>query len=336
VGLRPFVSKAYILMRKLQRCLVNTPRLQFVSVVLGLPEPSLVRGKILLIVFVLSLAVSCISISTTAFTFAGSTSPDFRITASGPASFTSGSTSTSQVVVTPENEFYSEVVLTTIISPNVGLSVSVSPSNLVYGSGISTATFSSSTPGHYSVAITGASGSLSHTTSVAVTVTAVNTPDFTISASSSSINTQPFISEATIITITPNNGFTGNVTLSASVSPSGPIVTLSSSNIPGGTGTSSLRVYVGSNILAGTYTVTVQATSENLAHSKSIIVTVTDTQDIMVTANGSSLSFNSGASGTATITVSPQNGFIGTITLVVTAPSWCLMQPQLDQHPILG
>jgi uncharacterized membrane protein len=183
------------------------------------------------------------------------------------------------------------------------------------------ATFSSSTPGDYFVTITGTSGSLSHTTTLAVTVAVVGTADFAISASYSSLNIQAGNSGTAKITVSPNNGFTGTVTLSTSVSPSGPRATMSSSSVSGGSGTSTLTIDVASSVPAGTYIVRIQAADGNLAHSKSITVTVTGTQDVTVTASVSFLSFNSGASGTATITVVPQNGFTGAITLTLNAPS---------------
>jgi uncharacterized membrane protein len=96
---------------------------------------------------------------------------------------------------------------------------------------------------------------------------------------------------------------------------------MSSSSISGGSGGSTLTINVGSNVVAGPYTITIQATSGSLAHSKPIAFAVTITQDVQVTAYVSSLSFNSGASGTTTINVAPQNGFTGRITLAITAPT---------------
>lgn len=255
-------------------------------------------------------------------TFVGaSTSPDFTITAISPVTFTSGSVANSNVIVNYENGFDSEVVLTTIVSPSIGLSFSMNPSTFVYGGGISNATFSSSTPGDYSVTITAKDGSLSHATTIAVTVTSVGTPDFRISANYSSVNIQAGNSRTAAITVAPKDGFAGTVTLSVAVSPSGPTTNVSSSSITGGAGTSTLTIDVGSSVVTGTYTVTVQATSGNLAHSNSIILTVTDARDVTVTAGVLSLSFNSGASGATTITVTPWNGFTGTITLAITAPT---------------
>jgi hypothetical protein len=251
--------------------------------------------------------------------FVASLTPDFSITAQSPLSFVSGSLATSQVVVTPLSEFHSKVALIASVDPSVGLSTYVSPSSLDYGSGVATATFTSSTPGRYTVTIAGTSGSLSHNCSLTVTVMPVRTADFTITASSSLMNVKPSTSGVTIVTINPSHGFTGTVTLSTSVSPTGPIATVSISNISGGSGTSTLTVTIDTNVPSGNYTVTVLATSGNLVHSTSINVTVSEVQEFTMTANVSSLNFNSGSTATAIITVSPQNGFTGMIALAFTA-----------------
>jgi uncharacterized membrane protein len=51
--------------------------------------------------------------------------------------------------------------------------------------------------------------------------------------------------------------------------------------------------------------------------------------DVTISTNISSLSFNSGSSGKAIITVAAQNGFTGTITLAVNAPAGvsCRLSP---------
>jgi uncharacterized membrane protein len=47
--------------------------------------------------------------------------------------------------------------------------------------------------------------------------------------------------------------------------------------VTGGSGSSTLTIQVGSNVAAGTYTVTVQGASGTLYHSAAITVTVTST-----------------------------------------------------------
>ena len=110
--------------------------------------------------------------ATTTFTFTAFASPNFTIIATSSMSFTSGLTATSNVRVNPENGFYSDVILTTTISPDSGLSVSLTPSSIIHGSGTSTTTFISSMPGNYTVTITATGGAIQHTTTVNVHVAA--------------------------------------------------------------------------------------------------------------------------------------------------------------------
>jgi len=197
--------------------------------------------------------------------------PDFDISATTPVSFTGGTTGTSTLSVTATNGFYSYVALTA--SAPSGMTVSFSPASIYPGT--STTTFSSSTPGIYAVTITGTSGPLVHTTIVQVTVTAVGSPDFTISRTPALLTIQAGNSGTSTITITPNNNFAGTVTLTALFLLGGPTATLSTTSISGGSGTSTLTINVASSVGAGTYTVTLQGTSDSLAHSTQVTVTVT-------------------------------------------------------------
>jgi hypothetical protein len=99
---------------------------------------------------------------------------DFSVSAITPVSFTSGTTGTSTVSVMQIGGFHSYVSLSSSVSPSTGLSIVFSPVTLYPGT--STATFSSSIPGTYTVTITGKSGSLSHSATVTVTVTTAPQP----------------------------------------------------------------------------------------------------------------------------------------------------------------
>lgn len=281
--------------------------------------------KTFLLILVIGCAVSLNSI--TFQTHAASTTPDFTITATSPVSFISGSTAISEIIVNSENGFQSEVNLKFAVFPSTGLSTSLSYSSLIFGSGTSKATFNSTLVGNYTVIITASSGSLSHSTAIAVIVTPVGTPDFEVFTSWDSGEIHAGNSTTNWITVRPENGFVSTVTLTASVSPAGPTTSFDSSAIFDGSGMSVLTIEVGSTVEIGTHTVIVHATSGNLAHSRTIILFVSPFQDIRVTPEVSSLSFNSGTSGTATIMVAPQNGFAGTISFLVISPISCIPSP---------
>src|SRR5207244_1599977 len=79
------------------------------------------------------------------------------------------------------------------------------------------------------------------------------------------------------ITLTSLNGFSGTVTLSASVSPSGPFANLNPGSVrlvSNGAGSSTLNV-TSVSAAPGTYKVNVTATSSSLSHSFLIAVTIT-------------------------------------------------------------
>jgi hypothetical protein len=168
--------------------------------------------------------------ATATFRFATSPPPDFTISAITLLSFAASSTATSSVTVSSLGGFDQQVNLTSTVYPSIGLSVSVNPQSLVRGSGTSTATFSSSTPGDYTVTITGTSKSVSHTTNIIVAVALAGPPDFAISTSSNSLNVEAGNPGTTRITITPYNGFTGSIALAVSA-PTGVSCDLSPTSI---------------------------------------------------------------------------------------------------------
>ena len=207
--------------------------------------------------------------ATATFTFATSTFPDFKISAVNSVSLTSDTTATSNITVTPQGGFGSEVNLTATVYPSTGLSISLIPQRLVLGSGTATASFSASAPGDYTVTITGVSRSLSHTIMILVAVTLAGPPDFEIAASSSSINIEAGNPGMTRIIVTPSNGFTGAVTLVVAA-PAGISCSLSLTRIQSsGTG-----ILTCNSSRAGEYTITIKAKSGTSLHTATVSVHV--------------------------------------------------------------
>ena len=207
--------------------------------------------------------------ATATFTFAAFEFPDFMISATSPITLTSGTTTNSSIIVIPEAGFDSEVNLTATVYPSTGLSVSLGPWNFVLGLQFSTAVFSSSTPGDYTITITGTSKSLSHTIPVIVVVTSTGLPDFEISAGSGSINIASASSGTARIIITPNNGFTESVRMVV-LAPPGVSCSLSPTVIQS-SGASTLTC-TGNTI--GDYTITIKATGGTSSHSTIVNVRV--------------------------------------------------------------
>ena len=206
--------------------------------------------------------------TTATFRFAAPAPPDFTMVAISSVIITLGSAASSNVTLTPQNGFESKVNLTSTVGPTIGLSVSLNPQSFVRGSGTSRVTFNSSKPGDYTVMIIGTSGSLSHTTTIEVTVSPIAS-DFGISASSNFIDVEADKSGTTTITITPISGFTGTVTL-AVTAPTSISCSLSGSSIHS-SGSSGLSCNGRS---AGNYSVMITATSGAITHTTTVDVHV--------------------------------------------------------------
>ena len=198
--------------------------------------------------------------------------PDFTISAASAVSFVSGWTGTSTITLTLLNGFHTSIDLAATVDPSTGLTVSFNPSSL-YGNTPSTATFSSRTQGTYIVTIAGTSGSLIHTTNVVVTVAAPDTPDFTIATSVTSLTITADDPGTATITVVPKYGFDNIVDLTTTASPTGPAVMLSRTSISG-SGSATVTTNIGSDTVAGTYTVTILGKSGNLSHKAQIMVVV--------------------------------------------------------------
>jgi hypothetical protein len=209
--------------------------------------------------------------ATAIFTFMASTSPDFKIVAVNLVSLTSDTTATSNVTVTPQGGFDSEVNLTATVYPSTGLSVFLIPQRLGLGSGTATAWFNASAPGDYTVTISGMSKSLSHTITLVVSVTLVGPPDFEISVSSGSINLEAGHPSMTRIIVSPSTGFTSAVTLVVET-PVAISCNLSPTSIQSA-GTSTLTC---NSMTAGEYTVTIKATSGTSLHTATVNLHVAD------------------------------------------------------------
>ncbi len=201
----------------------------------------------------------------------GAATPDYTLSASPTSvTVTQGGSGSSTITVNPTGGFTGSVTLSASGLPS-GVTASFG-TNPTTGSSVVTFTASSTaTTGTASVTITGTSGSLSHTTSVSLTVNATATPNFSLSASPSSLSVAQGSSGSSTITVSPSGGFTGSVTLSNSTLPSG--VTASFGTNPT-TSTSALTFTASSTATTGTSTITITGVSGTLSHTTTISLTV--------------------------------------------------------------
>src|SRR5579864_8836040 len=205
---------------------------------------------------------------------AGSQTPNFSLSASpASVSVTQGGNVGSTITVTPSGGFTGSVSLSASGLPaGVTAAFGTNPTTST-----STVTFTASataTTGTSTVTITGTSGSLTHTTTITLTVNPVGgTPNFTISVSPSTLAVTRGTSGNYTVTITGQNGFAGTVSLSVSGLGSRVTGTFSPTSVTG-SGTSTLRVSVGSRATRGNRALTITGTSGSLRHSASATLTV--------------------------------------------------------------
>ena len=241
--------------------------------------------------------------------------PNFSLGAS-PTSVTitqGGAGGTSTISVTAQNGFTGSVTMSASGLPS-GVTAAFSPNPTAASSTLTLTASGTATTGAATVTITGTSGSLTHTTTVSLTVNAA--PNFTLAASPTSLTiVQGGAAGSSTVTITKLNGFSGSVTMAASGLPSG--VTAAFSPNPGTT-TSKLTLTASATAATGTATVTITGTSGSLTHTTTVGLTVSATPNFALSASPTSLTVARGGSGTSTITIAPQNGFTGSVTLAAS------------------
>jgi len=301
--------------------------------------------------------------SSTAVGLTVSVPPSIALTNSGAISFQAGASTgdTATITITPAAGFTGNVGLTCVVTPTAAVSPAtcsaVTPVDITgTTAGTSTVTVSTTlttTPGTYTATVTGAdvaTGKITSSTGVGVTVTAPPTPAITLSNSGS----LSFVAGATsgdtaTITVTPSNAFTGVVDLTCSVTtaPASPTSPATCSVTPTvditGTGalTGTLTVTTTSTTTTGAYGITVtgkDAATGKVSSSTIVSVTVNAPPSFALTNNGA-VSFQAGATtgDTATVTVTPAGGFTGNVglTCVVTptaavSPATCSAVTPVD------
>ena len=239
--------------------------------------------------------------------------PNFTLAATPNAlTIIRGNSATSAIAIVPQGGFNASVNLSVSGLPN-GVTAAFSPNPASSHSTLTLTASSTAAPGTVTLTIIGTSGTLTNTTTLSLTITEGN-PSFTLSGVPNTITiVQAAGSGTSTISITPANGFSGNVTLAASGLPKG--VTASFSGNP--TASSSVVTFTASQkAKTGTATVTITGTSGSLSASTTITLTVNPLGNFALTATPKTLTIARGSSGTSTITVNPKNGFDQSVSLI--------------------
>jgi hypothetical protein len=242
--------------------------------------------------------------------------PSFTLSsAPGSLSVAQGSSNTSTITAVGANGFSGSVTLAATGLPS-GVTASFATNPTTNTSVLTlTATGTAAVGGPVTVTITGTSGSLTASTTVALTVTSA--PSFVLSPAAGSLSVTQGSNNTDSITVTPSNGFTGGVTLSATGLPSG--VTASFSPNPTTTGSSVLTlIATGTATTGGPVTVTITGTSATLIETATVALTVNVAPGFTLSPSPASVTVLQGSTGTSTISVTDAGGFTGGVTLSAT------------------
>jgi phosphoesterase family protein len=277
-----------------------------------------------------------LTIAGTSGTLANNTSvtlrfQDFTISAASPITV-AGSAETTTVTVRTVNGFSGTISLTNTIP--MGLACGTITPNSVPGSGTATLTCTGNSAGNYTVSITGISSPLSHQASSIIQVT-----DFGIGSSPTIIVSSIGTNATSTITLTSVNGFSGSVSLSATVQNAlilgggagggrGALEMVQPSSLPnatlipatvvvprGGSVQCTLTIILSIGVQAGNYPVDVTATQGSLSHTAQLTLTATD---FSLGSSASRLTIRAGSNSTVTLTLQSINGFNGNLTLSAT------------------
>jgi hypothetical protein len=127
------------------------------------------------------------------------------------------------------------------------------------------------------------------------------------------------------LTFTSQNGFQGPVSLSVTENGQSPSwLTLSPTsatlNVPkGGQAQVSLQVRVAGNAPTGPHALKLRASYGDKVAERDLTLTVNAPPDFAISLNPTSLTVQQGDSGTTQLTITPQNGFTGTVSLSLVA-----------------
>src|SRR6204780_1661738 len=144
------------------------------------------------------------------------------------------------------------------------------------------------------------------------------TPNFSISASPSSVSVVQGSNGSSTITTAVVDGFDAAIALTASGQPTGVTVTFNPTSIAApGSGSSAMSMAVASTTATGTYTITITGTGGGITQKTTVALTVTAAAgaDFSISASPTAISVVRGESGSSTITTAALNGFDSAVTL---------------------
>jgi len=200
--------------------------------------------------------------------------PSYKLAADPSAlALTQGQKVSTTITVAPSGGFSGDVGFTSSGLPK-GVTATYTPTTTTGTTSLTLTASSTASVGTSTVIIKGTSGSLSATTSVALTVKNPGTvppPGFRLALDPGADSVAQGGSVRSVVTVTPSNGFKGSVELSASGVPAGVKATF---NPTAATSSSTLTLAAASTAAPGAGKITISGVSGSLKASASLPLTV--------------------------------------------------------------
>ncbi len=204
--------------------------------------------------------------------------PDFTLAATpAAATVTAGGGASYTVSDSALNGFASNVTLSA--TPAITGVTYAFVANPIAANGSTTlnvTTTAGATLGTHTITVTGTSGALVHTANVSLTINAVPTPDFTLSATPASATITQGGGTSFTVSDSALNGFAGSVTLAVSPAITGVTYAFAANPIAAG-GSTTLSVTTTAAATTGTFAVTITGTSGALVHTAGVSLTINAT-----------------------------------------------------------
>jgi hypothetical protein len=216
---------------------------------------------------------------------------DFSLSSGSPATVPQGHAGTISITVTGVNHLSGDVSITVTLATSTSTppvvassqsSVKLNPDSTASFS-VTVTTTSSTTLGYYNITVQGKTSTLSHSITVSAQVTPPPpppTPDFSLSSNPSWLTASQGSYVTAVLTVSSVLSYSGNVALTATVSPSGtnsPSVSLNLTRLllPAAGANATTLVVNTSNATAAYYSIAITGISGSLTHTLYITLSVT-------------------------------------------------------------
>jgi uncharacterized membrane protein len=261
--------------------------------------------------------------------------PSFTITpASASITLVQGTSVNDGITLSGTNGFTGAVTLAVAGLPS-GVTATFSTNPVT---SMSTLTLAASTTatigGPVTITISGVSGTVTGSAPIMLTVNVP--PSFTLNAAPATLSIPQTTSATSTVTLVSIGGFSGTPTLAASGLPAGVTATFAAGSVAGTqivTFTATSAAVVASPTPATT-TVTITGTSGTLQASTVVAITIVSAPSVTIVGPDITVKRGAGILNTSTLTITPTNGFAGTVALTCAiTPTATSNQPTCSLAP---